>query len=60
METLLAGIEDYELLEAVNTRNAREAQGLAKLAIASFTTYVRDPVQFQNIERQLLRATSPH
>lgn len=57
METLLAGIEDYELLEGLNSKNAFEAQRLARLAITSFTTYVRDPAQFRNIERQLLRAT---
>lgn len=58
METLLAGIEDYELLKGLNAKNATEAQRLAGLAIASFTAYVRDSAQFRKIEVQLLRAAS--
>lgn len=59
METLLTGIEDYELLEAVRAKDATEARRLAKLAIASFKSNVRDPAQFRKIEVQLLRAASP-
>jgi hypothetical protein len=58
METLLAGIEDYELLEALKTKNAEAAARLVKAAISSFTDYVRDPAQFRKIELQLLRAAS--
>jgi hypothetical protein len=58
METLLAGIEDYELLERLKAKNASEARHLGKLAITSFTDYVRDVAQFRKIEMQLLRAAS--
>jgi hypothetical protein len=58
LETMLAGIEDYELLQALKQKDPAAAQRLVQAAIASFTEYVRDPVAFRRIERQLLEALS--
>lgn len=58
METFLAGIEDYELLKELSARNRPEANRLAQSAISSFTSYVREPGPFRNIEIQLLEALS--
>jgi hypothetical protein len=54
LEALREGIEDHELLRALNKKNPTAAQGLAKQAIRSFTDYVRDPAEFRRIHRQLL------
>lgn len=58
METLLAGIEDYELLQELKANNGAEAHRLAQQVIPSFTGYVRDPAQFRKVELQLLSAAS--
>lgn len=58
METFLTGIEDYDLLKELQTKDPAEAHRLARLAIQSFTSYVRDPAQFRKIEMQLLTAAS--
>jgi hypothetical protein len=57
-ETMLAGIEDYELLCALKAKHPEAAERLAKTAIAAFTDYVRDPAAFRKLERQLLEELS--
>jgi Glycoside hydrolase 123, catalytic domain/Glycoside hydrolase 123 N-terminal domain len=56
METFLAGIEDYELLQQLKAANPAEASRLASGAISSFTDYVRDAAAFRKIESELLAA----
>jgi hypothetical protein len=56
LETMLQGIEDYEMLQALEAKNPAEAQRLAEEAMAGFTDYVRDPAQFRAIEKELLEA----
>ncbi|HEX5483308.1 MAG TPA: glycoside hydrolase domain-containing protein [Terriglobia bacterium] len=58
LEALRAGIEDYEMLRILQSRNPAEAREISHSAISSFTGYVRDARQFRRIERQLLRALS--
>ncbi|TAM79212.1 MAG: DUF4091 domain-containing protein [Acidobacteria bacterium] len=58
METFLAGIEDYELLQQLKASNPAEASRLATSAISSFTDYVRDVAAFRKIESELLAAAS--
>jgi Glycoside hydrolase 123, catalytic domain/Glycoside hydrolase 123 N-terminal domain len=58
METFLAGIEDYELLQQLKASNSAEASRLATSAISSFTEYVRDAAAFRKIESELLAAAS--
>jgi chemotaxis methyl-accepting protein methylase len=58
LETMLEGIEDYELLCALKAKNPSEADRLAKAAIASFTDYVRDPAAFRKLQHELLEAMS--
>jgi hypothetical protein len=54
LETMTQGIEDYEMLQALKTKNPVEADRLGKEAIAGFTDYTRDPSAFRSIEKQLL------
>jgi hypothetical protein len=58
LEAMREGIEDYELLRALKEKNPAEAERLAKAAIQSFTEYVRDPVTFRKLERQMLEELS--
>jgi hypothetical protein len=58
LETMLQGIEDYELLRLLAASRPSEAQRIADSAVSSFTEYVRDPVSFRNIERSLLEELS--
>ena len=55
-EAMREGIEDYELLRLLKTKNPAEANRLAEAAIVSFTEYVRDPVAFRKLQRELLEA----
>ena len=55
-EAMREGIEDYELLRLLKTKNPAEANRLAEAAIVSFTEYVRDPVAFRKLQRELLDA----
>lgn len=55
-EAMREGIEDYELLQLLKTKNPTEANRLAEAAIVSFTEYVRDPVAFRKLQRELLEA----
>ncbi|HET9179054.1 MAG TPA: DUF4091 domain-containing protein [Terriglobia bacterium] len=58
MESFLAGIEDYELLQQLKATNPSEANRLASTAMSSFTDYVRDAAAFRKIESDLLTAAS--
>ncbi len=57
-EVMLNGIEDYELLRLLKSKNPAVAGQLAGEAIGSFTNYVRDPAAFRQIERRLLEELS--
>jgi len=56
LETMLQGIEDYELLAALKSRDPAAANRLAGEAVAGLTDYVRDPEKFRAIEGELLEA----
>lgn len=56
LEAMREGIEDYELLRALKAKNPAEADRLAKVAVSSFTEYVREPAAFRQLERDLLQA----
>jgi hypothetical protein len=58
LETMRAGIEDYELLMLLRQKNPAVAEQLSQTAIQSLTEYVRDPAVFRAIERKLLEALS--
>jgi hypothetical protein len=58
LETMRAGIEDYELLMLLRQKNPAVAERLSQMAIQSLTDYVRDPATFRAIERKLLEALS--
>jgi len=58
LETMLQGIEDYELLRLLRASKHTEAERIANSAVSSFTEYVRDPLAFRKIERRLLEALS--
>jgi len=57
-ETMLQGIEDYELLRALKAKQPAKADRLAQKAITSLTDYVREPGAFRRLERQLLEASA--
>ncbi|MDR3718215.1 MAG: DUF4091 domain-containing protein [Bryobacteraceae bacterium] len=54
LETMLQGIEDYEMLQALKAKDPAAAARLGEEAIAGFTDYVRDPAKFRGIEKELL------
>jgi hypothetical protein len=56
LEAMREGIEDYELLRALQSKNPAQSERVARSAISSFTEYVRDPAEFRRIERSLLQA----
>jgi hypothetical protein len=56
LETMLQGIEDYELLTALQAKDQPEASRIAYEAVAGLTDYVRDPEKFRALERALLDA----
>ena len=58
LETMLQGIEDYELLVALKATDPTAAARLSQEAVAGLTDYVRDPGKFRAIERELLEALS--
>jgi Glycoside hydrolase 123, catalytic domain/Glycoside hydrolase 123 N-terminal domain len=58
LEQMMEGIEDYGLLEALNRKNHAEANRIAGRMVHSFTDYVRDPVQFRSIQKEVLEALS--
>jgi hypothetical protein len=59
LEAMLEGIEDYELLRALDARDHAAAERIAKEAITGLTDYVRDPERFRAMERELLAALAP-
>ena len=54
LEAMREGIEDYELLAALATKDQAKAQDLAKAAVPNFNDYVRDVDTFRKLRRQLL------
>jgi hypothetical protein len=56
LETMLQGTEDYEMLQALKSKDPAAASRIAQEAITGLTDYVRDPQQFRTIERELLEA----
>jgi hypothetical protein len=58
LETMLQGIEDYEMLTALKAKDPAAAARLSQEAVAGLTDYVRDPGKFRAIERELLEALS--
>jgi hypothetical protein len=59
LEAMREGIEDYELLRAVQSAQPAQAERIAHSAISSLTEYVRDPAKFRRIEWSLLQAVGP-
>jgi hypothetical protein len=57
-EAMREGIEDYEMLKVLQKEKPAEAGKLANSAVSSFFDYVRDPVVFRKLERNLLDALS--
>jgi hypothetical protein len=57
-ETMRSGIEDYEMLRALEKRDPATANQIAASAVSSFTDYVRDAAAFRQIELRLLKALS--
>jgi hypothetical protein len=58
LEAMRAGIEDYEMLQALARRDRTAADAIAGEAVRSFTDYVRDPAAFRRIEARLIEALS--
>jgi len=58
LEAMREGIEDYEMLKALQGRDAAAAARISASAVSSFTEYVRDPAAFRRIEQKLLEALS--
>lgn len=57
-EAMRSGIEDYEMLRALQAGNPEAAGQIVASAVSSFTEYVRDPARFRKIEGKLLEALS--
>ncbi len=57
-EAMLEGIEDYELLRALERRDATTARSLASRMVRTLTDYVRDPNEFRKLQVELLEAAS--
>jgi len=57
-ETMRSGIEDYEILKALEARDPAAAKAIAASAVSSFTEYVRDAAAFRKIEQKLLQASA--
>jgi Domain of unknown function (DUF4091) len=57
-EAMRSGIEDYEMLQALKSRDPAAAERLATRAIPSFTDYVREVATFRKIEQSLLETLS--
>jgi hypothetical protein len=56
LEAMREGIEDYELLRALQSTHPAESERIVRSAISSLTEYVRDPAEFRRIEQSLLQA----
>lgn len=57
-EAMRSGIEDYEMLRALEAGDPAAARQIASSAVSSFTEYVRDAAAFRRIEQRLLEALS--
>ncbi len=55
-EAMRDGVEDYELLTLLASRNGEQAAALAQKVVASFTSYVRDAATFRQLRQELLEA----
>jgi hypothetical protein len=53
-EQMLEGIQDYELLKALEEKKPESAQAIAAEAIPTFTDYVREPGGFRRLRERLL------
>jgi len=53
-EAMREGIEDYGLLQQLQSKNPGAAQSIASRMIRSFTDYVRDPAEFRKLQLELL------
>ena len=58
LEAMREGIEDYELLRVLEKKDPKAAHALAEKMVRSFTDYVRDPVEFRRIQKQLYEESS--
>ena len=56
LESMLEGIEDYELLRKLAATDSRTATALARKVTPGFTEYVRDVRSFRKLHRALLMA----
>ncbi|MCW5981628.1 MAG: DUF4091 domain-containing protein [Bryobacteraceae bacterium] len=56
LEAMREGIEDYELLTALEAKDAAKARELARRAIPNINDYVRNVKEFRTIRRELLEA----
>ena len=54
-EAMREGIEDYGLLQQLQSKNPGAAQSIASRMIRSFTDYVRDPAEFRKLQLELLQ-----
>jgi hypothetical protein len=54
-EAMREGIEDYGLLQQLQSKKPGAAQSLASRMIRSFTDYVRDPAEFQKLQIELMQ-----
>jgi hypothetical protein len=59
-ETMRSGIEDYEMLRALEASDPAAAKQIAASAVSSFTEYVRDAATFRKLEQRLLETLSRH
>jgi len=59
-EAMRSGIEDYEMLRALEAHDPAAARQIAASAVSSFTEYIRDVATFRSIEHRLLEALSRH
>jgi len=54
-EAMREGIEDYGLLQQLQSKDPQAAQRIASRMIHSFTDYVRDPAEFRKLQLELLQ-----
>ena len=56
LEAHRIGLEDYELLKMLKTKNPDRAQAIIKKVIRSFSDYTKDPKVYRAARRELLEA----
>jgi len=57
-EAMRDGIEDYELLRLLASKDRKKADALCRTVVRSLTDYTLDPDEFNRARRRLLEATS--